>query len=302
MKKQKGAGFFAATVGVSSVVTAGYRWYEVLLGWGIGGCIWLLMRCIQPRDEMHTWKAAEQGTGLILAAGALWVAEEAFPQDSTFPFVSVCLTILLWYSMRGSETGRIAAGNLIGLLMLPMMVMLTGFGCGELDWTQLRSEGVRWQHVAIPAVISLMWGRNIRESWRWYLASGGINTLLCVVTAGRLGAALAEQDAAPLYHAVQTIRLFGTEQRIEALTAAVILMGAYGTLLSAGNLMANEEHTGGKGEKIKYAGLLLLSLLLETAYRYGNQRIALTMATAFWGIMACFALWVVIFEKNAKRA
>ena len=302
MKKQKGAGCFAATVGVSSVVTAGYRWYEVLLGWGIGGCIWVLMRYKQPWCKKHTWKGVEQVVGVVLAAGALWVAEEAFPQDSTFPFVSVCLTILLWYSMRGSETGGIAAGNLIGLLMLPMMVMLAGFGCGELDWSQLRCEGVRWQHVAIPAVISLMWGRNIRESWRWYLAGGGINTLLCVVTAGRLGAALAEQDAAPLYHAVQTIRLFGTEQRIEALTAAVILMGAYGTILSAGDLMANEEHTGGTGEKIKYAGLLLLSLLLETAYRYGNQRIALTMATAFWGIMACFALWVVIFEKTAKRA
>lgn len=302
MENRKSAGCFAATVGVSAVLTAGYRWYEVLIGWGIGGCIWALMRYMQPWGKKHTWKGVEQAVGVVLTAGALWVAEEAFPQDSTFPFVSLCLTILLWYSMCGGKNARIAAANLIGLLMLPMMVILAGLGCGEVDWAQLRYDGVRWQHILIPALISLMWVRNRRGRLGWYLTGGGISTLLCVITAGRLGTALAAQDAAPLYHAVQTIRIFGTEQRIEALTAAVILMGAYGTLLGAGNLMASEERAGETGEKIKDAGLLILSLLLETVYRYGNQRIALTMATAFWGIMACFALWVVIFEKNEKSA
>ena len=302
MENRKSAGCFAATVGVSAVLTAGYRWYEVLIGWGIGGCIWGLTRYMRPWGKKHTWKGVERAVGAVLTAGALWVAEEAFPQDSTFPFVSLCLTILLWYSMCGSKTARISAGNLIGLLMLPMMVILAGLGCGEADWTQLRYDGIQWQDIVIPALISLMWSRNRRGSWGWYLTGGGISTLLCVITAGRLGVALAAQDAAPLYHAVQTIRIFGTEQRIEALTAAVILMGAYGTLLSAGNLMANEQRVKTGLEKAKYAGLLILSLLLETGNRYGNQGIALTMATAFWGIMAGFALWVVIFEKNEKSA
>lgn len=300
MKLGRNAGNLAAAVGVSAVLTAGYSWLEVLLGWGIGA---LLCWCAgMPWRWRRRTKARwlQLVTGILLVAGAAQTAEQAFPEDSTFPFISLCMALLLWYGMAGEDMGR-AAANVMGLLVLPLMAAIVLFGGISAQWNALMPPSFSIRHVGTTALVSLLMTRGPgRKQWNWFAGAAVLAVGLSIVTQGALGQALVQTEKAPLFRAVQTIRIFGKVQRIEAVLAAGTLIGAFSAMLMGGELI--KEGIGAERKKWGSVIPIVIALGLECVYRCTKSDVQLTMETVFWGILAVYALWIVILEKNAKRA
>lgn len=300
MKLGRNAGNLAAAVGISAVLTAGYSWLEVLLGWGIGA---LLCWCA----GMHwRWRRRTRArwpqlvAGILLVAGAAQAAEQAFPEDSTFPFISLCMALLLWYGMTGEDTGR-AAANVMGLLVLPLMAVIVLFGGISAQWEALTSPMFSIRHVGTTVLVSLLMTRGQgRKQWTWFAGAAILAVGLSVVTQGALGQALVQTEKAPLFRAVQTIRIFGKVQRIEAVLAAGTLIGAFSAMLIGGEQIKNSMGTGRKTWELSIP--IVIALGLESVYRCTGSSVQSVMETVFWGVLAVYALWIVILEKNEKRA
>ena len=300
MKLSRNAGNLAAALGISAVLTAGYSWLEVLLGWCIGAVLcWCAgMPWKWRRGKPVRW--IQILMGILLIAGAAQAAEQAFPENSTFPFVSLCMLLLLWYGSSSADAGR-AASNAMGMLVLPLMALIVLFGGVSAQWTELTPREFSIAHVGIAALVSLLTtrGRGGR-SWSWFAGAGILAVGLSVVTQGALGQALVQTEKAPLFRAAQTIRIFGKVQRIEAVLAAGTLIGTCSAMLIGGEILK----TGmGKNRK-KWTFLLpiAVALGLETIYRSVGERPQSVMGAVFWGILAVYALGVVILEKNEKTS
>lgn len=236
--------------------------------------------------------------GILLIAGAAQAAEQAFPEDSTFPFISLCMLLLLWYGISGTDMGR-AASNAMGMLVLPLMALIVAFGGVSIQWTQLKPQEFCLAHVGIAALVSLLMIRGRGNgSWGWFLGAGILATGLSVVTQSALGQTLMQTEKAPLFRAVQTIRIFGKIQRVEAILAAATLIGAFSAMLIGGELLKS----GMASKENRWAVLLsvLAALGLESVYRHVETGVQSVMDAVFWGVMAGYALWIVILEKNEK--
>lgn len=298
MKFNRNAGNLAAALGVSAVLTAEYSWLEVLLGWSIGAVLCWCAGVPWKWRRHNTARWIQILVGILLIAGAAQAAEQAFPEDSTFPFVSLCMLLLLWYGISGADTGR-AASNAMGVLVLPLMTLIVIFGGVSAQWTELMPTKLCIAHVGAASLVSLLMtrGRGGR-TWGWFIGTGLLAVGLSVITQGALGQALVQTEKAPLFRAVQTIRIFGKVQRTEAVLAAGTLIGTFSAMLIGGECLK----TGmGKGRK---KGTLLLpiaaALGLESVYRSVGERARSVMAAIFWGILAVYALGIVILEKNEK--
>ena len=299
LKVNRNAGNLAAAVGVSAVLTAGYSWLEVLLGWCIGAILcW-------GREIPWKWRRGRMSwiqllVGTLLVAGVAQAAEQAFPEDSTFPFISLCMALLLWYGVTGEDAGRSAA-NVMGLLMLPLMAVVVVFGGISAQWTELKPQSVQISHIGITALVSLLMVRGGgRKQWGWFTCAAILGVGLSVVTQGALGRALVREEGAPLFRAVQTIRIFGKVQRNEAALAAATLIGAFSAMLIGGELLCSG--IGNKKNKWCYLLPIAIGVGMESMYRSVGEGARSVMKTAFWGILAVYALWIVILEKNEKSA
>ncbi len=299
LKVNRNAGNLAAAMGISAVLTAGYSWLEVLLGWCIGAILcW-------GREIPWKWRRGRMSwiqllVGTMLVAGAAQAAEQAFPEDSTFPFISLCMALLLWYGVTGEDAGRSAA-NVMGLLVLPLMAVVVVFGGISAQWTELKPWSVQISHIGITALVSLLMVRgNGRKQWGWFTSAAILGVGLSVVTQGALGRALVQEEGAPLFRAVQTIRIFGKVQRIEAVLAAATLIGAFSTMLIGGELLRSG--MGNKKNKWSYLLPIAIGVGLESVYRCVGEGVQSVMEAVFWGVLTVYALWIVILEKNEKSA
>ena len=73
----RNAGNLAAAVGISAVLTAGYSWLEVLLGWCVGAILcWGREIPSKCRRDRMPW--IQPFIGTLLVAGAAQAAEQAF--------------------------------------------------------------------------------------------------------------------------------------------------------------------------------------------------------------------------------
>lgn len=300
MKLGRNAGNLAAALGISAVLTAGYSWLEVLLGWCIGAVLcWCAgMPWKWRRSKPVRW--IQMLMGVLLIAGAAQAAEQAFPEDSTFPFVSLCMLLLLWYGISGADAGR-AASNAMGMLVLPLMALIVIFGGVSAQWTELTPSEFSVAHVGIAALISLMMtkGRD-GKAWGWFIGAGILAVGLSVVTQGALGQTLVQTEKAPLFRAVQTIRIFGKVQRIEAVLAAGTLIGTFSAMLIGGEIL--KTGMGKSGNKWTFLLPIVVALGLESVYRSVGEKARSVMAAVFWGILAVYALGIVILEKNEKTS
>ena len=297
LKVNRNAGNLGAAVGISAVLTAGYSWLEVLLGWCIGAILcW-------GREIPWKWRRSRMPwiqllVGTLLVAGAAQAAEQAFPEDSTFPFISLCMALLLWYGVTSEDAGRSAA-NVMGLLVLPLMAVVVVFGGISAQWTELKPQSVQISHIGSTALVSLLMVRGRgRKQWGWFLCAAILGVGLSVVTQGALGRALVREEGALLFRAVQTIRIFGKMQRIEAVLAAATLIGAFSAMLIGGELL----RSGMGNNKNKWCYLLpiAIGIGLESIYRCVGEGVQSVMEAVFWGALAVYALWIVILEKNEK--
>ena len=269
------------------------------MGWGIGAVLcWCASMPWKWRRTGARWQHVCIGT--LLIAGAAQAAEQAFPEDSTFPFISLCMAFLLWYGICGTDTGR-AAANGMGLLVLPLTALIVGFGGVSAQWSELRPDGFSIAHVGITALVSLLLiqGQGGKR-WRWFTATAILAVGLSAITQGALGRALVQTEKAPLFRAVQTIRIFGKVQRIEAILAAGTLIGAFSAMLIGGELL--KTGMGTKRPKWIFLVPIAVALGLESVYRCVENAVQSVMEAVFWGVMAGYALWIVILEKTAKSS
>ena len=139
-----------------------------------------------------------------------------------------------------------------------------------------------------------------RKQWGWFLCAAILGIGQSVVTQGALGRALVREEGAPLFRAVQTIRIFGKVQRIEAVLAAATLIGAFSAMLMGGEML----RTGIGNDKNMWCYLppIAIGVGLESIYRCAGEGVQSVMEAVFWGVLTAYALWIVILEKTAKSA
>lgn len=309
MKIRKGPGRFAAVAGMSAVVTAGFGWLEALLGWGVAAILRWTLPPAEKKLKSRGCAAVMLAGGIILLAAVMLAAEEAFPEDGTFPFVSLSLFLLLYRTMTGEKkTGQIVS-NVLGLILLGLLGTILVFGMVDVDWSQTLPTEFLWKRVLIIIGITAPWwcGDEKEKDWGWFFGSAAVCVGMSVMVRGLLGAALTEYVHLPMYQAVQTVKILGTVQRFESLLAAAVLLGTYAQLSIVSEHMetAVERLAPGVNLKVWTAGILLISFLLEHGYRSVDRGVQERISTVFWGFVPVFALWVVIcgkIRKNEKSA
>lgn len=304
MRNQREAWTFAAVAGISAVVIAGFGWLEVLLGW----CVCGLLRLTLRKSRREPGKAAAVFLllgGVLVASMAVFAAEEAFPEDSTFPFVSLGVMALLFRALIGGKNAGKNVGNVLGLILLPLLGAVVLFGLSDVRWSENIPVGMVWEQVWITVAVTSPWWvfTGEEKSWSWFVLCGAISVGMCLMTRGILGAALTEQSTQPLYRAVQTIHIFGVLQRFEALLAAAVLLGAFGMMLFAGKLMRDgmELLTEGRWKRWHFGVAVVAAFCMEIVFRYWLGPWKDMVIATFWGIVPVFALWVVLFGNKAEN-
>ena len=222
---------YAATAGASAVMTAGMSPVSVALGWGLGALAGALAKKLPETQGaiLHLpWVLA------VITLGA-WLGENAFPQESTFPFVSLCLLFLLYYALHRDCAGEL--GRILGKTLLGVTVFLLAAGWRDIHWQ--KPELPQWKEILFSFLITIPWWRRMDR--KWYGLSALSAAGLSVLTTGILGSALAGFVEAPFYRAVETIHIAGVLQRFEALMSGAVLLGAFSLMLYGGALMKKEE-------------------------------------------------------------
>lgn len=301
------AGIFAAVVGVSAMVTAGFGWLTVLIGWCIGTVIFLLLP-ERRNGNMGKLSAAVVLVGgiLVLAAGALG-AEDAFPEDTTFPFISAAMLLLIWRSLCGERNTGAAVANLMGLVLLPMVGVVLLFGLRDVRWTENLPMGEAWGQIpVVVAATSLWWcfhrGEMEKRSWFWYAFSGLFSLGMSLLTHGILGRGLAAVEPFPMYRAVQTIRILGVLQRMEALFAAAVLMGAFCVMALVGGQVRTALDVLMPETKARWkcGAALLAAFGVEMGIKLAGNGIGGEIRGVFWVLIPILALWMVFLGKTEK--
>lgn len=216
--KRKEAGLFGGTVAITAIVTAGFPWLSVLLGWLLGAVLTLLLQRVPGG---HSGKLPALVTvlgGVLVLAAAAMGAEGAFPEDSTFPFVSLALMLLSLRAMVGERASGAAVANIIGMILLPMMAVMVLFGLRDVDWSENIPQEFRWGQVWVTVAATAPWwcfrrGPMEKRGWLWFGGVGALALGMSLLTRGILGAAFCGYEEFSLYRAVQTIRILGAVQR-----------------------------------------------------------------------------------------
>lgn len=296
MKENRGPGRFCATVGISAAVTAGFGWLEVLLGWSIGG----ILRCLMPNEipgcgKRRSWTVLTLGT--VILAGVIIGAEWAFPEDGTFPVVSLGMLLLLYRTRIGEKGTGAMVSNVLGLILVGLVgvVLLPGFGPGEpAEWIP---TAFSWREVWITAVITAPWWTE-QGDWLWYggAAAGALGfSLLCQWA---LGSALTQWETMPLYGAVQTVEILGVLQRMEAVVPSMVLLGCYGMMNEVTTWMEKALPPGER--KTRWGIVISIAFCLAWGYRGMHRSLQEWIGTVFWGLIPVYALLVVFSGKMKK--
>jgi hypothetical protein len=239
MKIPREPWIFAAVVGLSAVVTAGFSWLEAALGWAVCGLIRLILPEPGQRSARRGAAWAKVVFGLLIGTAGMMVAQQAFPEKTAVPTVLVGLSLLLWRSLIGEEDNGQIVGNVLGLVLLVLFGAILLFGLGDVHWEQLIPRTFTLRNTLLTIIITSPWWclRQNRESWGWFCGAGVLAVGMSLLTGGILGNELASYVGMPLYKTVQTIHVFGTGQRLEALAASGVLVGAFALLLLAGEIL-----------------------------------------------------------------
>jgi hypothetical protein len=270
MKRPREAGIFAAVVGVSAVVTAGFSWLEVALGWAVCGLMRLTLPEPGQRSGRRTVAWAEVVFGLLIGIAGMMVAQQAFPEKTAVPTILVGMILLLWRSLIGEEDNGQIVGNVLGLILSVLFGAILLFGLGDVHWEQEIPKTFSLKNTLLTILVTSPWWclRQNREKWGWFCGAAALAVGMSLLTRGILGGELAAYMKMPLYKTVQTIHVFGTSQRLEALAASGVLIGAFALLLLAGEMLREAKNilAPGQGKKSWYGILCGILLLMAGTY------------------------------------
>lgn len=302
--RKRGAGLFASSVGIAAIVTAGFEPLEVLVGWIGAAILRLAFSNIRGFGKTNGTACITIAAGIPITAGLVWAAEQAFPQESTFPFVSVCMLLLLYRTMIGEKENAVITGNVLGLCILPLVAVIELFGINHLDWTQMIPDGFSGMHVLIVMGAAAPWwaAGNKEKKWDWFLASGSTSLLMSILTAGILEKGLRACTEDTLYRAVQGIEIFGKLQRFEALLAAAILMGIFSAITLMGEKMKEAIEVLGDDKKKKRCCLWTLGAVFaaELIVRSIKQEKGYWITGIYWGLIVLYGLFTAFSDKVEK--
>ena len=197
--------------------------------------------------------------------------------------------------------------NIIGMILLPMMAVMVLFGLRDVDWSENIHQELRWGQVWVTAAATAPWwcfrrGPMEKRGWLWFGGVGALALGMSLLTRGILGAAFCGYEEFSLYRAVQTIRILGAVQRLEALLAAVILMGAFGVMLLTGEKVAAalDELLPELPMRWKGSAVLAPAFCVEWAVWSLERELGDSLGAVFWGLVPVLALWIVFTEKIQK--
>ena len=301
---KRGAGLLAASVGIAAVVTAGFEPLEVLAGWMAAAILRLLISGIEGIEKTKGRAFFTIAASVPIAAGLVWAAEKAFPQESTFPFVSVCVLMLLYRMMIGEKGNAVITGNVLGLCILPLIGVIELFGVDHLDWTQMIPEKISGMRILMVLSAAAPWWavENRRKEWGWFAASGAASLIMSILTVGILGKGLRAHTDAPFYRAVQGIEIFGKLQRFEALLAAAILMGVFAAVILVGEVLreATEALRPGEYKKSWYFCIVASVFAMELIIKAVSVKKEMWLAGICAVLVLLYGLWLRLSEKDGK--
>ena len=292
-------GSYGACAALSAMVTAGFSWSTTLLGWGLGYLAARLWRRIPEGREKRLPSGITLAACAFLLGAVLLGAENAFPAESTYPFLSAALLLVLGRAMIGEAETPERTATVLGLLMLPVLGLTLILGGDQIQWAQNAPSMGTPEQLAVTMLTTLPWWEEVgtQRDRCWFGLSALTAGAMSAFTWGTLGRHLAAGARFPLYRAVQTVRLLGTLHRIEALTACAILLGAMCLLLLLGQRATASIGPG----KRKIAVFLASAFLMEWGIRMARERWVTAADTAFWGLTAVSALWVVLQRKFVEK-
>ena len=306
MKCRTWPGLFAVSAVVSTVVGAGCYWINVLMGWGVGTLVLLCLR--EPRMSGNVSAVLTLIMGLAVMVAAVMGAEEAFPEDHTFPFVSAVMLMLLWRALCGEERTPPAVANILGMILLPILCVVVFFGLKDVVWAENITGRTDWREIIVGVASVCPWWCLKEEkmdgrAWAWYGTAVAVGVGTCLLTRGVLGTALVEYDPFPMYRAVQALRIVGVPQRMEALFAAAVLMGAFALMLLSGwKMRTAAEILWGEVSRKKFGGVLAGVVFTAELVARGATAKLLGMATTiFWVMIPILTLSLVVFGKRRKN-
>lgn len=246
--------------------------------------------------------------GVLIMAAAVLGAEDAFPEDGTFPFVSAVLLLILWRAMCGETRTPGDVANVLGMILLPVLTVVVLFGLGDLRWEENAPERWSWYQVYVTVAASSPWwclhrGAREKRTWAWFGTAAAVSLGMSLLTRGILGCGLVEREPFPLYRAAQTIRILGVLQRFEALLAAAVLMGTFCILLLVGEQVTAALKIFCPEKPGRWAGgaVVMMTFLVECGFRWLTEGAEQNVGTVFWGAIPILALWVVLVRKSRKN-
>ena len=244
--------------------------------------------------------------GTALLAAVLQLAEGAFPEDSTFPAVSLGLLLLLWRAMAGGLAGRGAVANALGLCLALLFGMILLLGLKSVAWAEAGATDISWESCCLALLGTVPWwplrGKMDKRAWCWYGGSGLTALGLGCLVLGTLGRGLAQAEKYPVYRAVQTLRFLGSLQHLEALMAAAVLMGAFCLMLMGAEPISQGLESLLPNVPVRWpmAGVCLGAFLLEWAWRQGTWQEIPGLQTIFCVLSMAWILWVGNGENVEK--
>ena len=232
-------------------------WLGVVLGVVVAGIFLWVLRHLEGKTVMTAGLAGQVrkaygpvlGTIVLLLAAAAMAAilaclgvwcDEAFPATGgLWLFPGILLVLAATAQYRG-----VAVPARVGAILGPVLAAMAGgmllFALPDVQTAylapQAQPSGAGRVAAALLLPFAALWLRpHVRSTgskvFFWAFTAAAVLILASVVTGGFLGPALAAGLPFPLYTMTQSLRLFGSMERFEAVLSALMVAGFFASMM-----------------------------------------------------------------------
>lgn len=219
------------------------HWRWVLVALLASAIYYYIMYKIRTRQPLTKRLVSSQTGSVLLCLTAVWLlwlagfmADKSvlsFPQTANQPLTGLLLLGLAAWAAQGGIRTVVRCGA----VLLPVLAVLFGivlmFSVPGVSLAQLKPYGDWTQAATLFAVLTLPTlclyippENGLGKPAPWILAGGLLTLAASVITAGCLSAPVAAKPMS-FYTLAQSVSLFGTMERFEALSSAACLAGYF---------------------------------------------------------------------------